>query len=240
MKRAMLIAGREFHASFRSPVAPIVAAGALLIDGLYFYWTGLSQKLLSAEVLQEFFYGVSGTTMAAAIFLSMRLLAEERQTGTITLLNTAPVKDWEIVAGKFCSAFALIVLITALTGYMPALILINGKVSGAHVAVGYLGVVLLGSAALAIGLFASAIARSQVIAIILGAAIIAPLILLWLVARAADPPLNEFLSALALHHENFRPFMVGLLEFDNVVYYLVVTYVFLLAATKILEARRWR
>lgn len=240
MRSALLIARREIHASFRTPIAPIVAAGALLIDGLYFYWKGLSQKLLSAEVLAEFFYGVSGTTMAAAIFLSMRLLAEERQTGTITLLNTAPVKDWEIVVGKYLSGLVLIVLITAVTGYMPALILVNGKVSGAHVAVGYLGVVLLGSAALSIGLCASAMARSQIIAILLGAALLAPLILLWLVAKAADPPLNEYLSALALHHENFRPFMVGLLEIDNVVYYLVVTYFFLLAATKILEARRWR
>jgi hypothetical protein len=79
-----------------------------------------------------------------------------------------------------------------------------------------------------------------VIAGILGLGILAPLLLLWVVAKAVDPPINRYLSALALHHENYRPFMVGILQFDSVVYYLVVTYFFLLAAIKVLEARRWR
>jgi ABC-2 type transport system permease protein len=201
---------------------------------------GLTEKLLSAQVLQEFFFGASGTTMIAAIVLSMRLLAEERQLGTITLLNTSPVKDGEIVMGKFVSAFGVVALMTGLTIYMPLLILVNGKVSGGHIAVGYLGLLLLGAASVAIGLFASALARSQVVALILGALIMAPMLLLWALARAVDPPFNGFLSALSLHHENFRPFMVGILELGSVAYYLLVTYFFLLAATKTLEARRWR
>jgi ABC-2 type transport system permease protein len=123
---------------------------------------------------------------------------------------------------------------------MPALILVNGKVSLGHVLVGYAGLVLIGSAAIAIGLFGSALARSQVVAIIVSAAILACLLLLWAVARSVDPPLNRFLSALALHHDNFRPFMLGRLELGTVVYYLAMTYFFLLASTKILEARRWR
>jgi ABC-2 type transport system permease protein len=117
---------------------------------------------------------------------------------------------------------------------------VNGKVSVGHIVVGYAGVLLLGAASLAIGLFASAVARSQVVAAILGALILAPLVLLWAVAKAVDPPLNTFLSALSIHHENFRPFMNGILELHGVVYYLAVTYFFLLAATKTLEARRWR
>jgi ABC-2 type transport system permease protein len=218
----------------------VIVGGALLSEGIYFYWKGLTERLLSAEVLQEFFYGASGATMIAAVFLSMRLLAEERQTGTITLLNTAPLRDREIVLGKFLSAFAIIFAIAALSVYMPLLILVNGKVSVGHIAVGYVGLLLLGSAALAIGLFASALARSQVIAVIVAAIIVVTMILLWVLARAADPPINAILSALALHHENFRPFMIGVLELDAVVYYVAITYFFLLAATKTLEARRWR
>jgi ABC-2 type transport system permease protein len=79
-----------------------------------------------------------------------------------------------------------------------------------------------------------------VVAAIIGAAILVVLLLQWLVARAVEPPLNGFLARLALHHENFRPFMQGILELRSVVYYVVVTYFFLLAATKTLEARRWR
>jgi ABC-2 type transport system permease protein len=168
------------------------------------------------------------------------LLAEERQAGTITLLNTAPIRDRDIVAGKFLSAFGMVTLMNLLTFYMPLMLHIRGKVSVGHILVGYLGLILFGGAVTAIGLFASSLARSQVVAFIIGAVILAPLLTLWIVARAVDPPFNTFLTGLALHHENYRPFMSGTLEFDRVVYYLMVTYFFLLAATKVLEARRWR
>ncbi len=241
MSRALLVASRQLRAYFRSPLAAVIVAAALLLDGILFYWKGLgADKLLSAEVLQEFFYNASGVTAASALFLSMGLLAEERQTGTFTLLNTSPITDGQIIAGKFLAAFGMIVVLTLLTAYMPALIFVNGKVSVGHIAVGYLGLLLLGSAVVAIGLFASALTRSQIIAVIVGAITIGVLYVLWIVARAADPPLNAFLSAAAFHHENFRGFMLGVLELGHVVYYLSVTYFFLLAATKILEARRWR
>ena len=239
MNAALLIARRELFAYLRSPLGAAVIAGALLIDGIWFYWQGLTQKLLSVEVLQQFIYGASGTTMAAGLLLSMRLLAEERQTGTLVLLHTSPIRDSQIVLGKYLSALVVLLVATLLTAYMPALIFVNGKVSIGHVLVGYLGLLMLGSAAISIGLFGSAIARSQVVAVIVSAAILAAMVLLWAVARSVDPPVNRFLSALALHHENFRPFMLGRLDLGCVVYYVMVTN-FLLGATKVLEARRWR
>jgi ABC-2 type transport system permease protein len=238
---ALLIAGRELRAYLRSPFGYIVAAAILLVDGLLFQGYALgSGARLSADVLRDFFYFASGTTMVASILLSMRLLAEERQTGTLVLLNTAPLSDSAIVAGKFLSAFAFVVLLTALTLYMPLLVLVNGKVSLGHIAVGYLGLILLGAASVAIGLFGSALARSQVLAAILGAGMLVTMLLLWLVARVTDPPLNSFLAGLALHNERQNAFMQGLLRLENVVYYVAVTWFFLLAATKTLEARRWR
>ncbi len=241
MSGALLIARRELRAYLRSPFGYIVAAALLLIDGLLFQAFALGGGArLSADVLHDFFYFASGTTMVASILLSMRLLAEERQTGTLVLLNTAPVPDSSIVIGKFLSAFVFVVLLTALTAYMPLLILVNGKVSLGHIAVGYLGLLLLGAASVAIGLFGSALARSQVLAAIIGAAVLVTMLLLWIVARVTDPPLNTFLAALALHNERQNAFMRGLLRLEDVVYYLAVTYFFLLAATKTLEARRWR
>jgi ABC-2 type transport system permease protein len=241
MSAALLIAGRELRSQLRSPFGYIVAAAILLVDGLLFQGFALGgQAKLSADVLHEFFYFASGTTMVASILLSMRLLAEERQTGTLVLLNTAPVRDGEIVVGKFLSAFVFIVLLTALTVYMPLLIFVNGKVSIGHVVTGYAGLVLLGSAATAIGLFGSALARTQVLAAVLGAAILVTMLALWLVARVTDPPLNGFLVGLALHDQRQNAFMMGRLELENVVYYVAVTYFFLLASIKTLEARRWR
>ncbi len=240
MSRAWLIARREFFAYFRSPLAATVIAAALLIDGIYFYWKGLSEPVLSAVALSEFNFIAGGTAFLAGLVLSMRLIAEERQTGSVTLINTAPVKDSEIVAGKFGSAFFMVTLKTALTIYMPLLLFVNGKVSVGHIVVGYTGVLLYGAAGTAIGLFGSALARTQVVAIIVSLAIAGALVLMWMVAKAADPPINTFLAHLALHHDNQTPFLQGRLELKGVVYYVAVTWFFLLAATKVLEARRWR
>jgi ABC-2 type transport system permease protein len=238
---ALLIARRELLAYLRSPFGYIVAAAMLLIDGLLFQGFALGAGArLSAEVLHDFFYFASGTTMVAAILMSMRLVAEERQTGSMVLLETAPVVESAVVLGKFLSAFAFIAMLTALSVYMPLLILVNGKVSGGHILVGYLGLLLLGGATVAIGLFGSALARTQVLAAVIGSAILVTLLLLWLVGRVTDPPLNTMLAGLALHNEHQEAFMRGLLRLDNVVYYAAVTYFFLLAATKTLESRRWR
>ncbi len=239
MKGALLIARREAYAYLRSPLGAAVIAAVLLGEGLYFYWSGLTERRVSAEVLQDFFNIASGGILLATPVLSMRLVAEERQTGTMTLPNTAPVRDRDIVLGKFISAFAMIGLMTALSFYMPALIFVNGKVSLGHIAVGYLGVLLLGAAVTSIGLFASSLSRSQVLAVILTAAILVPLLLMWMVARAVDPPLNEVVAALALHHDNYRPFMQGTLKLGSVAYYVAVSFFFLLSAIKVLEARRW-
>jgi ABC-2 type transport system permease protein len=213
----------------------------LLIDGLWFQVKALGAGArLSSDVLAEFFNGASGTTMIAAVALSIRLLAQEREKGTLVLLNTAPIRDSEIVLGKFLSLFFLLSGITALTVYMPMLIFVNGRVSIGHILVGYAGVLLLGAASIAIGVFASAVAKTQVISAILAALLMGTMLLLWMVAKVTDPPLNELLNALALHHERQRPFMLGLLKLENVVYYVVIAYFFLLAATKVLEARRWK
>lgn len=241
MSQTLLIAKRELGSYLRSPIGYIIAAAVLLIDGIYFYAYGLGEGArLSAEVLARFFDGASGTTMIAAIALSMRLIAGEREQKTLVLLNTAPVRDREIVVGKFLAAFCLLAILTALSVYMPALIFVNGRVSIGHILVGYSGVLLLGSAALSIGLFASSLAKSQVIAVIVGAAILATMVLLWMVAKVTDAPLSDFIASLAIHHLHQRPFMLGTLKLENVVFYLGVTYFFLLASTKTLEARRWR
>lgn len=240
MSRALLIAQRELRAYFRSPLGSVVIASALLLDGILFYWKALSKPMLSGQALAEFFWWTSGVTITAALFLAMRLVAEERQTKTFTLLNTAPVAEWEIIGGKYVSVLCMVLLLTVLSLYMPLLLLVNGKVSWGHILTGYLGQILLGGASAAIGLFASTLTRSQLVAIVVGAAIVVVLLVFWVLAQAIDPPLNKYLAAAALHHENFRPFQFGILELGAVAYYVSVAYLFLLGAVKILEARRWR
>lgn len=241
MNKALLIARRELGAYLSSFVGFIVLAALLLGEGIYFNVVDLgSAPKLSSEVLRGFFNTASFGTMLLGLLLALRPFAGEREQGTLVFLNTAPITDAEMVAGKFTAGLAMIALHLALTVHMPLLVAVNGKVSAGQVLVGYLGLLLLGAAALAIGLFGSALAKSQILAIVIGGAVLAVLLLLWAVARATEPPLNAFFSAMALHHERQRSFQSGVLKLENVVYYFGVAYLFLLATTKTLEARRWR
>ena len=194
--KALLVARRDLASYMRSPAGYIIIAAVLLIDGLLFNVDALGGPAKkSAEVLERFFYFSSGTTMIACVLLSMRLLAEERQTGTLTLLFTSPIREVEIVFGKYLSALALFAVMTLLTLYMPALIFVNGKVSLGHIASGYLGLLLLGSATLAIGTFGSALAKSQVLAAVITASIVVTMLLFWLVGQATDPPFKVVLQS---------------------------------------------
>jgi ABC-2 type transport system permease protein len=241
MKTVALVLRRELAAYFKSYMGYIIIAVVLLIDGLLFnvYALGGGAKY-SAEVLRAFFYFSSGTTMIASIFLTMRLFAEERQLGTIVLYYAAPVKDWQVVLGKFLSAFLFLCLMTALTIYMPLLIFVHGKVSIGHIAGGYIGLAFLGSASLAIGVFGSSVARNQILAAVVSASILVAMLLFWLLANVTQPPLSGIFGYLALHNKHFQPFMQGVVATKDLVYYLSVTYVFLLMATRVIEARRWR
>jgi ABC-2 type transport system permease protein len=243
MKNILLIALREFRSFFRSPIGPIVAAAVLLLDGVLFEGIamgGTGTPRLSAQVLREFFFWTGGVGAAAAVILSMRLVAFEREKGTLVLINTAPVKDGEIILGKFLALFAFMLGLTILTVYMPALIFVNGRVSIAHILVGYLGMLLYITTGIAVGLFGSTLAKSQVISVLVGGIIMIVLVVMWYIARVADPPVNTFLLSLAVHHQRQAGFMDGVLRLENVVYYLAMIYFFLLAAVKTLEARRWR
>jgi ABC-2 type transport system permease protein len=235
-----LIARRELASYLKTMTGWVIIALVLAVDGLLFnvFALGGGEKR-SSEALTQFFYFASGTTMISSVFISMRLLAEERQTGTIHLLYSSPVKDSEIVIGKFLSALGFLAILTLSTIYMPMLIFVNGKISLGHMASGYLGLMLLGSAALAVGTFGSSIARSQVLAAIISGVLVVTLVISWLLGRITERPLSEVFAALALW-QHFQGFQSGIVHLKDVVYYSAVTYVALFASTRVLEARRWR
>jgi ABC-2 type transport system permease protein len=241
MRSTLLITRRELAAYLRSLTGYVIAAAVLIIDGLLFnaFALGGTEKL-SAEVLSQFFYISSGTTIIASVFLSMRLLAEEHQTGTLVLLTSSPVHDWEIVVGKYLSALIFLTLMTLATIFMPLLILVNGKISLGHLVAGYLGLLLLGSATLAIGTFGSALVKTQLLALIVSSAIVVAMIICWLLAKVTERPLNDVFTSLALHGRHFPPFQAGAIHLRDVGYYLMVTYFALFSATRVMEARRWR
>ena len=243
MSAVLLVARRELRAYVRSPLGYVLAAAVLMGTGLWFIvkaMGGAGEKRLSAQVLAECFNGLSGGIALACLVMAMRLVAYESEHGTLVLLKTSPISDRDVILGKYLSVLLVTAVLTLLTAYMPALIFVNGRVSLGHIATGYLGIFLLGSAVSAIGLFGSALAKNQVLAFIISGAVTLVMYLMWLVAKVSEPPLADFLQGLALHHLRQRDFMTGVLRLENVVFYVVVTFVFLLGAIKTLEARRWR
>lgn len=242
MRGLLLIARRELAAYFNSFWGYLVLAVILLIDGLFFnaFALGSSSKL-SFEVLRDFFYFSFGTTVVASILITMRLIAEERQTGTMVLIDASGLEDWQVIGGKYLSAMAFLGTLLLLSTYMPALVFVNGKVSLGHIFSGYLGLALVGSACVAIGTFGSTLSRSQLVAAVVGGVITVFLLITWLLARIADPPLSEILSYMSLFDQHFRrSFMEGIVRVRDVVYYVAVTFVFLVLSTRWLAARRWK
>lgn len=236
-----LVIRRELARYFRTWLGYIVMAALLALTSLFHnaYALGSTEKY-SADVLRDFFYFASGTTMTVALFLAMRTIAEERQTGTFTLLGSAPLTDGQIVLAKFVAAYSVLLVYVVLTGFMPALVVVRGSVSVGHVLSGYVGLLAIGAAATAIGVFGSALARTQILAIIISAVILVTMLVLWSVARIADGWLGDIITRLAIHHRHFRPFMSGTIALSHLIFYLSVTAVFLTLARNALEGRRWR
>jgi ABC-2 type transport system permease protein len=241
MKVVLLIARRELQAYFGTYSGYVILAAYLLMSGLLFniYALGAEPKY-SQDVLRDFFFFSSGMALVAAVLLAMRLLAEDRQTQTLVLLQTAPITEREIVWGKFLSALAFFAVMIALSIYMPALIFVHGRVAPLQILTGYLGLLLLGAATIAIALLASAWSGSQLMAGAIGAVMVALLTIAWMLGRITDEPLSGLMSYLALHNLHFRTFSQGTLNLRDVVYYLGVTWFFLECAARSLESRIWR
>ncbi|MFW5875250.1 MAG: ABC transporter permease [Myxococcota bacterium] len=241
MSHTLLIVRREMGAYLRTPSGWIIAASILLIDGLLFNTRAVgSTPQYSSEVLEQFLIDAGGTTMLAAVLFSMRLLAEERAQGTETLLFTSPIREGEIVLGKFLASLLFLTVLTLLTLYLPALIFVNGKVSFGHIGAGYLGMFLLGAATLSIGVFASSLVRNPFLAVILAAVFVTTLELCWWIAQITDPPLQPIIGYMSPYMKHFHPFRRGLVQLSDVVFHLSIVYFGLLAATRVLKSQRWR
>ena len=241
MGKSLLIAQRELGTFFSTWMGYIICASALVIDGLLFnaFAVGKSPKF-SADVLSDFFYFSSGLAIIAGVFLSMRLLAEEKQSGTIVLFFTSPISERQLIYGKFLSAFVFVGLIHVLSLFLPALIFINGKVSLGHLASGYLVLFLLSGASIAITLFASTIAPNQLIAAITGGMFVAVFLVFWMLSDVVEPPFKDIFSYLSIHNKHFTPFSKGIVHTKSIIYYLSVVVFFLECSVKALQARRWR
>jgi ABC-2 type transport system permease protein len=235
MRNAWIVAKRELYATLASPVAYGVAAAFLLLCGV-FYIGGMAQ--FQDANLQSLFASLSIVLLLLAPLLTMRLLARERDQGTIELLLTAPLRDWEIVLGKFLAAYLFYLAMLALTGLYVPVVVLYGTPDLGVIGAGYLGLALLGAALLALGTFTSSLTRSQVVAAVLGVGIG---LVLWLL-EAISPVLGrsrEVLAYLTPSGHYYR-FLEGIIDTRALVYLASFTLLFLFLSVQALEAQRWR
>ena len=250
MRNAWIIARRELGSIFLQPIAYFFIIAVIFFIGILF------AGQLSSYVLQSQIGGGGGppptvsdilSTFAflAALFvgpaITMRLLSEEQKTGTMELLMTMPVRDGEVVVGKFLAAFIFYACIIALTLVYPLVLLQFGNPDIGPIISSYLGLLLFGAAVLSLGTLTSTLSENQIVSFILATIIILMLYVSSFFASLATsvPTVSTILTELSLsgHLSNF---MSGLLTAKDVLYYALITIVSLFAATRILESRRWR
>jgi ABC-2 type transport system permease protein len=232
-----VIMKRELAAFFVSPVAYVVGAAFLFITGLFFFFT---VSLAGLATLAEVFNVIGVVLLFIAPILTMRLISEEARSGTLELLITSPVRDWEVVLGKFLAAFLFFVALLVPTLYYLFLLTRYGNPDIPVTLSGYLGVILLGGMLLSCGLLTSALSANQIIAAVLGVALS---LFFWMAGALGttlgDSALGSIFDYLAVQN-HFTDFLFGLISTGNIVYFLSVTAGALFLATRVLEVRRWR
>ncbi len=237
MNNVVTLFRREYASYFNSPIAYIVVPVFLLVFGVLFFFIP-DFFLVNQASLRRFFDMAPVVTAIFAPAMTMRLLAEERRSGTLELLTTMPLKDEEIVVGKFLGALALMGTAIALTLVYAFTAASLGDLDWGPVFGGYLGLVLLSGAYLAIGLLASSLTGNQIVAFFVALFVSICLFLVDAAAALYLPgqllPLAEFLS-FSRHFQNIAR---GVLDLRDVVFYLSIIGFCLFAAVHALRMRR--
>ena len=241
MRNLITIASREIGAYFNSSVFWVLATAFMIFGGLVFSLITTGQNA-SADMLP--LLGLYGTILLfVAPLLAMRLLSEEQRSGTLELLMTAPVRDWQVVWGKWLGALVMTTVILGLTVFHVAILLrlaTNGIELGPLLS-SYLGLFLLAAALLALGVLTSSLTQNQVVAAFLGIMLVMVLWFLPLLQAALgdDTVLGKAMgyAGLSDHYFNFGQ---GVIDSRDVIYMLSLIIGSLVLATRILESRRWR
>lgn len=244
MRNTLLIAGKEFGSYFASPIAYVVTAVFLVITG-FFFAISVTKPLADASIRD--FVSISQFILWFIIpALTMRLFAEEQKLGTLEMLLTAPVRDVEVVLGKYLASLGVLLAMLLPTLYFAALLYWFGNPDTGPILSGYLGLVLMGAALLTIGLFASSLTSNQIIAFVVGAGIILVLLFIDGVGGlpGANPPVFVQRLVAVFQYASIRTHLVdlsrGVIDTRDLVYYVVLTAVGLFLTVRSLETRRWR
>ncbi len=237
MRTIRAVAFKEIQIYFSSPVAYIVALIFMALSG-FFFVRDLGDPFPEAS-LSNFFEGATFLLIPLAPALTMRLLAEEQKLGTIELLLTSPVRDWEVILGKYFASFVFLIFLLALTSYYVILLLVFATPDPGPIYSGYLGLVLYGMAALAVGILTSTLTSNQIIAAVVGTGILVVLYATSFISEVVTGVWATVFNQLGFT-SHFNDFDRGIVDSAHIVYFVTVTALFLFLAIRALESRRWR
>jgi ABC-2 type transport system permease protein len=254
MRNVLIITRKELHSYFVSPIAYGLMAFFALIAGYFFYVAtaifvqrGMESAMMGRGmpmnvnewVVRPVLSNVSVIGLFLIAMITMRLFAEEKRSGTIELLATSPIRDFELILGKWIAAVLMYAAILGLA-LLNLLILFGfGKPDWRPMLVGFLGLVLQGGCLLAIGTFISTLTKSQIVA---GVATFAVSLLLWVIdwvsayETAAWAKVLAYISVLT----HFEPFSKGVIDTKDVVYYASMIFLWLFLTARAMESIRWR
>jgi ABC-2 type transport system permease protein len=243
MRNIWIIARREFKVYFISPIAYAIAFVILLIMGLIFYANLVSASYQQiAPDIQSIFAPLVTLILFTTPALTMRLFAEEQKNGTLELLLTNPIKDWELIIGKWLGAFLFVLSLLVMTGFYPIILnqLINPGIDMGVLLTSYLGIALLSGAFLAIGITVSSLFSNQIAAFF---ATLGIFLVFWLIgypAQMIGGAGSEVIRYLDMSEHYYGTFFVGILELKDLLFYLGVIILGIFLGKVSLDIRRWR
>jgi len=257
VRNALAIAGKDIRSYFVSPTAYVVMTGFLLLGGWFFFNLlarfnfllqmyasfrnpqALEQLNLNEFVIAPLLHNLSVVLVILVPVITMRSFAEEKKVGTYELLMTAPLTITEIVLGKFIAAFVFVFLMLLLTGIYPVILLAYGNPEMGVILGGFLGLLLLATAFLALGLLTSSLTENQIIAAV---SCLVLLLLLYVISWPADTAgegLGSVLRYLSLT-EHFGEMVKGVIDTKDLAYFAIVTVLALFLTHRSVESLRWR
>ncbi|MBN2424806.1 MAG: ABC transporter permease subunit [Calditrichaceae bacterium] len=259
MEATLAIFNKEFKSFFYSPIAYLILAFFTVLTGLFFYLNlsgfveASMMEMMRAQqyrmaprpmnvnlmLIRPYFWNIALIALFTLPAITMRLYSEEKRLGTVELLYTVPITPTQIISGKFLAGLALFIVMLIPTMIFHAFLFLYGEPEFMPILSGYIGLILLGSAFIAVGLFISTTTENQIIAAIGGLAVS---LILWLIGWGASyvgptlAPVLEYVSIIT-HYEDFSQ---GIIDTGHLIYYILFTFTGLYFALKMIESVKWR
>ncbi len=259
MKATFAIFWKEFKSYFYSPIGYVILALFTALTGVFFYlylssfvqaifmdmirsqqYRMAPQKFnVNLMLIRPYFWNIALISLFTLPLITMRLYSEEKRLGTVELLYTTPITPTQIIVGKFLAGLAFYIVLLIPTMIFNGLLFIYGNPEFLPVLSGYIGLILLGSAFISVGLFISTTTENQIIAAIGGFGLS---LLLWVVgwgANFAGPTLKPILNYISIIN-HFEDFAQGVIDTGHLAYYILFCFFGLYISVKMIESVRWR